>query len=152
MKLGLRDNLKNKILEKEKADSIRAEEAKREHAALTAQLLETAKQSFCRLLSEENVQKIVETHIEKIGGFKVVAIGCYHDKAVIYRDPGSPVPKQYPLDDIDFKMNPSVAMEVLKSADMQQAIEALKKEGIIVKTEYDVKSGIVHVSIDYRNI
>lgn len=150
--MGLRDNLKNKILEKEKADTIRLEEAKREHAELTAQLLETAKQSFCRLLSEENVQKIVETHMEKIGGYRVVAVGCYHDKAVIFRDPGSSAPKQYPLDDIDFKMNSSVALEVLKSEEVRQAIDGLKKEGVGVKTEYDMKSGVVHVSIDYRNV
>lgn len=150
--MGLRDNLKNKILEKEKADTIRLEEAKREHAELTAQLLETAKQSFCRLLSEENVQKIVETHMDKIGGLRVVSVGCYHDRAVIYRDPGSPSPKQYPLDDIDFKMNPSVALEVLKSDDVKQAIQDLKKEGVVVKTDYDLKSGAVYVSIDYRNV
>ncbi len=150
--MGLRDNLKNKILEKDKADLTKAGESKRGNADLITKLLKTAEESVCRLLSEENVQKIIETHLNEIGGLRVVHVGCYHDKAVIYRDPDSYVPKQYPLNDIDFNMNSSVAFEVLKSADVQQAIDSLKKEGVIVKTKYDVKSGVVLVLIDYRNV
>ncbi|WP_418135501.1 hypothetical protein [Agrobacterium sp. El2ro-1b] len=139
-------------MEKEKDASASAQAADGNHAALMKQLLQTAEESVCRLLSEENVQKIIELHLDNIGGLRVATVGCYHDKAVIYRDVGSSVPKQYPLNDIDFKMNSTVAPQVVNSAGVQQAIASLKKEGVIVNAQYDVKSGVVLVSIDYRGI
>ncbi|CDI08783.1 hypothetical protein [Agrobacterium pusense] len=149
--MGLRDNLKNIIDDQQRAADEAAERAKREAAIARAKSLDTAIKSFCRLLDEGTVQEIIEHHIKSIRGMRVVVLGCSRDRAVIYLDPESNVPRQFPLD-IEFNADPFVMNEAIESVEVQAAIEALKKEGVIVTAGREQGNGAIRVTLDYRNI
>ncbi len=149
--MGLRDNLKNIIDGQQRAADEAAERAKREATIARAKSLDAAIKSFCRLFEEGTVQEIVEHHIKGIGGLQVVVLGCFHDRAVIYLNPENNVPHQFPLH-IEFDANPSVMDEAIASAEVQNAIEALKKEGVIVSAGREQGNGTLRIKLDYRNV
>ncbi|MCZ7929515.1 hypothetical protein [Agrobacterium pusense] len=149
--MGLRDNLKNMIADQQRAADEAVEKAKQEADRRRARMLELTKASFLRILAEDAVQEIVGYHVKNVRGLRVVVLACYDDRAVIYLDPESNVPRQHPLNievDVDF----AVAPAAIASDEVQAAIVALKHEGILVKAEPDTKTGAVRFSIDYRNL
>lgn len=149
--MGLRDNLKNIIEDQQRAADEATERANREAKIARARSLDAAIKSFCRLLDEGTVQEIIEHHIKGIRGTRVVVLGCFRDRAVIYLDPESNVPHQVPLG-IEFNADPFVMNEAIESAEVQAAIEALKKEGVIVTAGKEQGNGTIRITLDYRNV
>lgn len=149
--MGLRDNLRNAIADQQRAAEEAAEKAKQDASLRRARALDVAEDSFCRLLAEDSVQEIIEYHVKNIRGLQVVTIGCFDDKAVIYLDPESNVPRQHPLN-LEFNAEAYVKMEAIQSEKVQGAIQILKREGVAVNAKLESRVGVVRITLDYRNV
>lgn len=148
--MSLRDNLKASIALKEKAAEEAEQRAKEQIVKSKAIALEAAKKSFCDLLSEENIQEIVEYHVEHARGAKKATVACFHNRAALILDPELTHPREIPLG-VKFTVNSSVASEAVNSDEVLLAIASLKAEGLVVEAKPDV-GGIVVITVDYSKL